>query len=490
MNFIQKNPLLVFSIVFLSLFSIGIFNHTEYAMKTIEKTALFVREYFGTFYLILGFSCVVFMIILALSPLGKIRLGTSQPEHSLWSWIAMLYSAGMGAGILLRAVQEPVFMQQNPPFKSPLSNETLALEYTFYQWGFTPWAMYGIFALIIGYYLYNHHRNVLMSSVIKDSFDHSFLNNSIDILTILTTVFGVVAAIALGTTQINGGMNHLLDTKLGVNFIFVIIILISIISLISALLGINKGIKLLSKLNILISLFLLGFVFLQSNMLAIIQQFGQSFYHYIVDFIPMSLALGAYNPGKEFLTGWTYYYWAFWLAWAPFTGIFIARISKGRTFRQFVLGILLIPSLGTFLWFTTFGVSAFTLIENWGSYNHEFENVFTSIFIFFEAFPIQGFINTVTVFLLITFLITSIDSAIFVLSMFTDHGNQTPSKNHRIIWGIIIPIVTISLVLLGNIFPEINVLDAMSKLLIITSLPFAILTVIMVTLFIQKIFKS
>ncbi len=484
MNLIQKNLLLLSSTLILSLFSLWIFSNTGYAMQTIEEISLFVREYFGTFYLVLGLSCVLFMILLAFSPFGKTRLGSSQPEHSLWSWIAMLYSAGMGAGILLRAVQEPVYMQQNPPFESTLSHETLALEYTFYQWGFTPWAMYGIFALIIGYYLYNRNQSVLMSSVIKSSFDKPFLNNSIDILTILTTVFGVVAAIALGTTQINGGVNHLFNSELGINFIFLIIVLISIISLTSALLGVNKGIKLISKLNILITLFLLAFVFFQSDVLTIIQQFGLSLYHYIIDFIPMSLAIEPYNPGKEFLTGWTYYYWAFWLAWAPFTGIFIARISKGRTVRQFILGILLIPSLGTFLWFTTFGVSAFALIENWGRYHNEFGNVFTSIFIFFKAYPIQGFINTITVILLITFLITSIDSAIFVLSMFTDRGNQTPSKKHRIIWGIIIPIVACSLVLLGNIFPEINVLDAMSKLLIITSLPFAILTVVMVALFV------
>lgn len=489
MNFIKNNILSFLSIIILSFFSFWIFFDTESAIQIIERSSLVIREYFGSFYLLLGLGCVLFLIGLALTPLGKIRLGNTKPEYSLWSWMAMLYSSGMGAGILLRAVQEPVYMQQNPPFPSTLSNETLALEYTFYQWGFTPWAMYGLFALIIGHYLYNENENVLMSSAFKSYYNHPLLNNSIDLLTIITTVIGVVAAIALGTTQICGGVNHLTSVNLGLEFTILIVILISIISLLSALSGVKKGIKLLSSLNIFITLFLLFFVFIQSDIVLIIKQFFFSLFHYILDFIPMSLAIGSYNPGKAFLTDWTYYYWAFWLAWAPFTGIFIARISKGRSIREFITGILLIPSLGTFLWFTVFGQSAFNLIENWGSYNGEFNNVFTSIFVFFKHYPMQGFMNTVTVFLLITFLVTSIDSAIFVLSMFADKGNPSPSKKHRIVWGIILPVVSIALILLGNFFTDINVLDAISKLLIITSLPFAFLTIIITFLFLRKILK-
>ncbi len=489
MNFIKKNILLSLSIILLSLFSFWIFLYTEPAIRTIEKSALLIREYFGSFYLILGLGCVLFLIGLALTPLGKIRLGNTKPEYSLWSWVAMLYSSGMGAGILLRAVQEPVYMQQNPPFTSSLSNETLALEYTFYQWGFTPWAMYGLFALIIGHYLYNEKQSVLMSSAFKSYYNRPFLNNSIDLLTIMTTVIGVVAAIALGTTQICGGIHHLIESDLNLAFTIFVVILISFVSLLSALSGVNKGIKLLSSLNIATTLFLLFFVFIQSDIIVILKQFFLSLFHYILDFIPMSLAMGSYDPGKVFLTDWTYYYWAFWLAWAPFTGIFIARISKGRSIREFITGILFIPSLGTFLWFTVFGQSAFGLIENWGSYQGEFDDVFTSIFVFFEQYPMQSFINTVTVFLLITFLVTSIDSAIFVLSMFTDKGNPSPSKTYRILWGVIVPVVTIALIVLGNFFTEINVLDAVSKLLIITSLPFAFLTVIITFLFLRRILK-
>ncbi len=483
---IKSNNLLTISLIILIIFSICIFSYTKNAMIIIDQTSLFVREYFGTFYLILGFICILFLIIIMISPFGKRSLGSSKPEFSFWNWISMLYSAGLGAGILIRAVQEPVFMQQNPPYASSLPNEILALEYTFFQWGLTPWAMYATFALIIGYYLHNKQYTILMSSAIKESVNKPIVNDSIDILTILTTIFGVVAMIAIGATQISGGLGHLFEQNFKVEIVLIIITVISVISTFSALMGVNKGIKFLSNLNILVTLFLLTFILVQNDIIQILILFIKSLYHYIIDFIPMSLALGKYNPGKEFLTNWTYYYWAFWLSWAPFTGIFIARISKGRSIRQFILAILIIPSLGTFFWFTTFGVSAFNLISKWGGYNNEFENIFDSLFIFFEAYPAQTLINSITIFLSTTFLITSIDSAIFVLSMFSDRGNQNPSKKHRLIWGMIIPIVSIALVLLGNVFPNIDVLNAMSKLIIITSLPFSFLTITMIITFFKK----
>lgn len=208
---------------------------------------------------------------------------------------------------------------------------------------------------------------------------------------------------------------------------------------------------------------------------------------YIIDFIPMSLAYGKYDPGIDFLTDWTFYYWAFWLAWAPFTGIFIARISRGRTLRQLLLGVLVIPSLGTFFWFSVFGTSAFETIASWGAYNNEFGDVFSSIFVFFEAYPLATLLNFTTLFLLISFLVTSVDSAVFVLSMFTDKGKHLPAKKHRLIWSIFIFLATAALLLLGNSKPEIDVLVAVQKLLIITSLPFAFFMVVITPFYIWRL---
>lgn len=462
---------------------------TEDSYQVIETTSLWVRNYFGYFYLYLGLGCVLLLLVIAFSPIGKIKLGKKhqKPEHSLWAWTAMLYSAGMGAGILLRAVQEPVFMLKNPPYVSSLDPEILALEFTFYQWGFTAWAFYGLFAMVVGYALFVKKKKVRVSAVIENRIPSKAFRNGIDVMTIITTVFGLIAAIGLGTTQINGGLNHVFGNRFGLGTTLLLATIISAIAFYSAWQGVNKGIKIISKCNILITLILLLFIFFTSDIVAILQSFGKASFQYLIDFLPMSIAYGSYNPGIEFLTDWTFYYWAFWLAWAPFTGIFIARISKGRTLRQLLLGVLILPSLGTFFWFSVFGTSAFQLIESWGTYNNEFNNVFSSIFIFFQNYPLATLLNLTTLFLLISFLVTSVDSAVFVLSMFTDKGKKNPNKTHRLLWSVFILIASLAILILGNVKPEIDVLIAAQKLLIITSLPFAFFMVLMSGVFLRDV---
>lgn len=489
---LRKNSLLSLSIGVVFLFSLIVFFATEASYDAIETASIWVRNYFGHFYLYLGLGCVLLLLGIAFSPIGKIKLGEKHqnPEHSLWAWTSMLYSAGMGAGILLRAVQEPVFMQQNPPYKSGLAPEILALEFTFYQWGFTAWAFYGLFAMIVGYALFVRKKKVRVSATIADTIPNKVALKGIDIMTIVTTVFGLIAAVGLGTAQINGGMNHLFDGDFGLTTTLLLATLISGLAFISVWKGVNKGIKVISKLNIIITLVLLLFVFLVSDMGAILLSFGKATFQYLIDFIPMSIAYGSYDPGIDFLTDWTFYYWAFWLAWAPFTGIFIARISKGRTLRQLLLGVLIIPSLGTFFWFSVFGTSAFQIIEGWESYHNEFGNVFSSIFVFFENYPLATLLNLTTIFLLISFLVTSVDSAVFVLSMFTDKGKKEPGKKHRLLWSVFILLATLALILLGNAKPDIDVLVAVQKLLIITSLPFAFFMVAMTTIFLKEVWKG
>ena len=465
---------------------------TEASYNTIENTSIWVRNYFGPFYLYLGLGCVLLLLGIAISPLGKIKLGkpSERPEHSFWAWTAMLYSAGMGAGILLRAVQEPVFMQQNPPYPSQASPDILALVYTFYQWGFTAWAFYGLFAMVIGYFLFVKKRKVLVSATISDVVTNKPSKTAIDILTVITTVFGLVAAIGLGTTQINGGINYIFSSQNGVLTTLLLTTIISSLAFYSAWNGVNKGIKVISKVNILITIALLLFTFANSDMSAVVFNFYNATVQYVIEFIPMSLAVGDYNPGVVFLTDWTYYYWAFWIAWAPFTGIFIARISKGRSLRQLLLGVLIVPSLGTFFWFSVFGTSAFQLIEGWGSYQGEFSGVFSSLFIFFANYPMASILNLTTILLLIGFLVTSVDSAVYVLSMFSDKGKKNPSKTHRLLWSVIIFLTSVALILLGNAKPEINVLIAAQKLLIITSLPFAFFMVIMTVIFLSQLINK
>jgi glycine betaine transporter len=486
-----RNPLLYIASGILFFLALFIFFFTEFFYELIETGSLWVREYFGRFYLWLGLLCVFFLIFIAFSRFGKIRLGNSPPEFDRLSWIAMLYSAGMGAGILLRAVQEPVFMFLNSPIETSSSSQVIALEYTFYQWGFTAWAFYGIFALLIAYALFVRKSDILLGSSLPQLKTIKYLSQGVNLLTILTTVFGLVAAIGLGTTQIEGGISHLTSTPAGTLWITILLVfLVCLLAFISAFAGIKKGIKRISNWNIYVTVILMFFVFFQVDILNVFSQFFESIYSYIIDFVPLSLALGKYNPGKEFLTDWTYYYWAFWVAWAPFTGIFIARISKGRSIREMILGVLLIPSLGSFFWFSVFGSASFDLIENMDSYSGEFDNVFTSLFRFFEAFPLSNFTNIVTIILLISFLVTSVDSAIYVLSMFSDKGKEHPRKKFRFIWAVLILLFSEAIILLGNIKPNSDVLTAMQKFLIISSLPFAFFTAGIMVLFLRELYKK
>lgn len=488
-DFLKRNRLLSASLIFFFLLSIPAFFATKKTYQFIEVGSLWIRSYAGYLYLYLGLGTVLLLLVIAFSAWGKIRLGPreSRPEHSHWAWAAMLYSAGMGAGILLRAVQEPVYMRQNQPFVSGAGQEVLALEYTFYQWGFTAWAFYGLFAMVMGYLLFVDNKKVRISAAIEDDIANKTARRGINMLTIATTVFGLIAAVGLGTTQITGGLSHIFSEPLGIGTTISLACIVSAVAFVSVWKGVDRGIKVISKFNIVITLILLVAVFLLGDMGRSLKMFAIAFYHYLIDFVPMSIAYGKYNPGLSFLTDWTFYYWAFWLAWAPFTGIFIARISKGRTLRQLLLGVLILPSLGTFMWFAVFGTAAFGQIEAWGGYGGEFDNVFTSIFIFFEAYPMAYLFNAVVVLLLISFLVTSVDSAVLVLSMFTDRGNQDPEKKHRLLWSVLILLATLALVVLGHAKPEVDVLVAAQKLLIITSLPFAFFLLVMTFLFLRKI---
>ena len=483
-----KNRIFSIPLTLLLAFSLWIYADTKRVYHLIGRLSLWVRDAFGDFYLYLGLAVVLFMLGIALSPLGKKRLGVvEKPEYGFWAWFAMLYSAGMGSGILLRAVQEPVYMAQHPPLRTPTASGVMALEYTFYQWGFTPWAFYGLFALIVGFYCYRRRRGVLLSATLVGR-NPAVRLQIVDVLTILTTVFGLVAALGLGATQITDGLRFLSpDSGFGLQTAIFLTLLMVAMAALSAWRGLDKGIKVLSKLNIGLTLWLLTLVFFMgSPVKTVLLAFSQSLYRYVLDFFPMSIAHGRYNPGKEFLTDWTYYYWAFWIAWAPFTGVFIARISKGRSLRQLILGVLLIPSLGTFFWFSTFGQNAFALLQKGGDPSR-FSHVFSSIFLFYKAFPLTGLLCGVTLVLLIGFLVTSVDSAIFVLSMLSDAGRENPGLAYRLLWSLLLALFGVAVLLLGAVQPDVNVLVAVQKMLIVTSLPFSVLMIGMSARFLRDL---
>jgi len=481
---VNTNALVVFSVLVILIGTSFVFPRKIF--NGIDQISIIVRDMFGQFYLILGLAFVVFMLLIGLLPLGQKRLGSTKPVYSFWSWVAMLYSAGMGAGILFRAVQEPIFMYLNPPMNVDTSPKIMALEYTFFQWGFTAWAFYTVFALIIGHLIFNRNESVQLSNLFSKSYPKIF-KVSINGFTILTTLVGIVSAVAIGVQQIRSSAQLLMDIPDGFVISIVLVLFIILLSTTSSLLGLDKGIKHVSNFNIFLTILLLLFVFLQSDMLDILENLSVATATYVKDFVPMSLAYGDYNPGKAFLTDWTYYYWAFWLAWAPFTGVFIARISRGRSFRQIVFGSLLVPSIASFFWFSVFGSSAIEMVDTGIVSPTQFDSAFTALSVFLNQYQFHTLTQILVIVLLFGFLITSLDSGLFVLSMFSDNGKKDPLNSHKITWALISLLLSLGFLYIGYAMPEEDVLSAVSKILIIASLPFAFLSLLMIWRFIKQV---
>lgn len=442
-------------------------------------------DVFGGFYLWLGFFAVVLLIVLAISPLGRKRLGSEKPSYGWFSWIAMLYSTGMGAGLLLRAVQEPVFYYLNPPRETLHVPTEFALQYTFFHWGFTPWAFYGLFGLVIGYQVSVRGKRILGSSILTENLQSSIWAVAIDFLIIICTLLGVVAAVGLGGRQLLESFVYWTESQnLVIENTILIVFLVCILATWSAFRGVSRGIRVLSNLNLAMATALLLFIWIIGTEGSVLISLVESLGIYILEFVPMSLNFGTQKVSKDFLLDWTFFYWAFWLAWAPFTGVFIARISQGRSIRQFIIGVLLVPSLGTFLWFTVFGINAFELIELGKIPEDYFESIYSALFNFLNFFPGSLISNAVSTLLVFTFLLTSVDSAIFVLSMFSENGKTQPNKRIRLFWGILIALFTIAVIWVGKE----SLLESVSQLLILAALPFGFLFLGMVLYFIFQLY--
>ncbi|MEZ4885288.1 MAG: BCCT family transporter [Chitinophagales bacterium] len=490
LDHLRKNKLLILSLLCGIIFVIPSLLFPTEVFEWTNSLTLKLLTIFDGFYLILGLFFFLFCIGIAVSPYGKIKLGYSddEPEYSVWSWIAMLYSTGMGSGLIIRAVQEPVAYYQNPPIEgmSGEAAQTLALQYAYFHWGFSAWAFYAVIGLIMAWFHYKRHQKALISDTLKTILPSPKLAIPIDLLAVIATIFGVIASVGFGSGMIVGGTNHLLSQEFPPHYAIWAILIVSVLSCMSAISGLDKGIKLISNINIGGTLLLLAFFFFQNNFFHLVQQMGNSLWAYGKEFFEMSLAIGKHGHNPKFTADWTIFYWAFWLAWAPFTGMFIARISRGRTIRSFIGGVLIIPSFGTFLWFSVFGTIAFEIVDTLpNGYEGQFDNLFTATFQFFELYPMSNLLNIVTICLMFTYLITSMDSAIFVISMMTDKGKSDPTKFYKVFWGIMLPLIACTAVWLGGD----NFLRSTSNLLIITALPFSFVSLVMVYAFLKDLRK-
>jgi glycine betaine transporter len=445
-------------------------------LNEVNKNLLAV---FSTYYLWIGLISVIATLIILCMPLRKQRLGAEKPAYSYFSWVALLYSTGMGSGLLLRAVQEPTYYLNNPPVETANSKIT-ALQYTFFHWGFTPWAMYSLFGLIVAYNLYIKKTPNLLDAIVPYS-KSKIVNYIATLFIVLITITGVIASLGLGTAQVVNGINYAFKVNYGNDFLLLMVVLIGLVATYSALTGLNKVIKFLADLDFTFSIVLMLFIGLFLNFNEFAYNTAIAFYNYVIHFFEMSLSLGNYKTSESFTKEWTVFYWAFWLAWVPFTGIFIARISKGRTIKEFLITTILIPTLATVIWFSIFANSAFDIISSGDK--TQFDNVFSSLFVFLEHFPLHTVTFFVAGLLVLISIINSVDSAIFVLGMLSDKGNENPSKKHKLGWGFIITATALGLTAIGTS----ELLNGISNLLIIMALPFSFLYVYIVFLFFKNI---
>lgn len=432
---------------------------------------------YGSWYYVTVVAIVLVMVLmLTVTRYGDIKLGPdhSVPDYSFLSWFAMLFSAGMGIGLMFFGVAEPVMHFLNPPTGEPGTSAAAAeaMKLTFFHWGIHAWAMYAIVALILAYFAYRHDLPLTLRSSLYPLIGDKIYGPwgaIIDIFAILGTVCGVATSLGLGVLQINSGLNYLFDIPISGTVQVMLVIGTTILATISVLLGLDAGIKRLSELNIALAVLLLILVLAIGPTVYLLQAFVQNTGDYLSELVAKTFNLYAYNP-TDWIGGWTIFYWGWWLSWAPFVGLFIARISRGRTIREFVLGAMFGPTLFTLFWMTVFGNSGIDLILNQGVESLGVavqSDSSVALFKFFESFPFSTVLSFVAVLMVVVFFVTSADSGALVVNMLSAHGRDDTPMLQRSIWTIFIGLIAIVLLLAGG-------LSSLQTAAIASALPFSV----------------
>ena len=441
----------------------------------------FVASTFGWYYMMLMSFMVVLAIFLLLSPYGKIRLGkdTDRPQFSTPTWIAMLFSAGMGIGLVFYGAAEPLsHFAIDPATEDPNTAAAFkeGLRQSYMHWGFHIWAMYGVIALSLAFFQFRKGEPGLISATLKPIFGKKMEGPwgiLVDVLAVFATAFGVATSLGFGAVQINAGLNHLFGFEIGIKSQFIIIAVVTVLFIVSAWSGLSRGIKYLSNTNLVIALVLLGLVVIIGPTLLIFNMFTDSFGSYMANLLEMSFRTAPLeSDNRAWLDGWTIFYWAWWISWAPFVSMFIARVSKGRTIREFLTGVLIAPTLVGAFWFAAFGTTAIDIQRKGIADLTQFSTELT-IFEMFDTMPLSLFLSVAAILLIASFFVTSADSATFVLGMQSTSGSLTPPNSVKLVWGLIQS--TIAVILLS-----VNGLNALQNTIIIAALPFSFVMVLMV----------
>jgi len=419
---------------------------------------------FGWSYLVSMTAFVGFCTFIAFSKYGKIKLGPddSKPEYNTISWFAMLFGAGMGVGLVFWGVAEPLSHFIAPMGLEPGTAEAadFAMKTSFMHWGIHPWANYCIIGLALAYFQFRKGKPGLISSIFEPLIGEKGvkgpIGKTIDILAIFATVAGVTTSLGLGVLQINSGINYLFGIPETLLIQIIIIVIFSVIYIWSAVAGIEKGIKIVSDINLYLAFGLMVVAVIIGPNLNMINSFVNGLGQYIGNFVSDSLYTNTYGD-NSWVNAWRIFYWAWWIAWAPFVGAFIARISKGRTIKEFIFGVVLAPAIGSMIWFAIFGSLGINLgIE--GTLSTEVMTKIvsspeTALFIVMENYPLGKILSIISMILVCTFFVTSANSGTFVLSMLSTEGNLNPPNSKKVVWGVVQSLLAIGLLIAGGLKP-------------------------------------
>lgn len=460
-----------------------------------DRLFKFFTGNFGWAYLTCVAGFVVFCFAMAFSKYGNIRLGKDDetPEFSRIGWFSMLFAAGMGIGLVFWGVAEPIYHFAGPPFAEAKTPQAAAdaMRTVVFHWGLHPWACYAVVAMLLAYSQFRKGNPALLSWILEPLIGRDRvegpIGKAIDSLAVIVTLFGVATSLGLGAMQVSTGLNKLYGIPGSTTVSIIIIAVVTVLYIISAVTGINKGIKLLSNINMVLAFGLMALVLFIGPTKYILHTLIEAIGSYFQNIVWLSFFMdngGAVksHAGYDWVGAWTVFYWAWWLTWAPFVGAFIARISRGRTIREFVFGALLAPTLLCTIWFSILGGSAihFELAGNAGIAEATFKDVTTAIFVLFENLPMGALLSLLSMIIVSIFFVTSADSATYVVGMMSSGGSMAPKNGLKIFWGMLCSTIAAMLLLAGG-------LKAVQTISFVVSFPFMLLMVVMIAAFLRAL---
>lgn len=426
---------------------------------------------------------VIFLVYLMCSKYGRIRLGRndSKPEYSFFSWLSMLFAAGMGIGLMYFSVAEPIQHYTNEIFGGGQINRAKNAQlYTFFHWGIHAWAIYGVVGLALAYFCYRYRLPLSLRSclypLLKEKVNGKW-GSAIDVFALCSTFFGITTTLGFGVVQINSGLQYLgLVPETNIGYQAGIVAVLVSIAILSAISGLDKGVRILSNINIIAAVALMLFVLVFGPTVYIIGSFTEGMGNYINNFFNLTFGTHVYEEETlPWFYNWTILYWAWWISWSPYVGLFIARISKGRTIREFIAAVLLLPTLFNFIWMSIFGNSAIWLDQYIasGALGRLAGNPDALMFQFLEYFPLTSIVSVFAILIIIIFFVTSADSGMFVMNSIATRNAKVSPKWQTVAWGVLLASLALMLLNAGG-------LEALQSLTLITALPFSIIVIMFI----------